>query len=401
MRDLPEFRDARLVSEVRRLHEVAHQFRCVSKFGVTSWEGIYIEVPREDLATLRAIYPDDDDEDLADCIESQFSEPMYLLEFALCKDGNHFLIRSQSPYFSILFDLSKDLFLVPPVVMTHDRFEDFKTVVSEIVPALQRSLEEALTDGDQYRARIKRGLPFENRIGRIKRSELVEAGLIDPTSLNANEVAQFLQIAPTLTRKHPLLLSRDDYLYAVQIALSAVGKARVGEPLTKSYKDNADGRDGGLLRLSPTSADDFYRWLIGRDWQGQHPFEIVRGFHSNTGIRLFATPHQRENKVELTLCGAWEGVAEKTVRMALALHDAGIPITLSDLEFHKARVHYEDWLVVSSSSGFHGEDWRDIEFDNFNGIVGAQISYWELVERPSALQRVAWKDPVIIQPLSK
>lgn len=399
LRDFPEFQDTRLVGEVRRLHDIANQFTAIETFGVTRWEGIYIEVPREDLTTLTSMYPDDDKEDLDALLRGQYPEPSYLLEFSLVRDGDIFSIRSESPYFTILFDFSKQAFLAPPRVITHDLSDEFRTITSEIITALQNGLEEALTNPDGYRARVRQNLSYENRIGRIKRADAVEAGLIRPTALTPGQVAHFMQISPSLAHKHPLALSRDDYLQAVQVALGAIGKARKGDPLTKSYRDNADGRDGGMLRLSPQSKDDFYRWLTSRDWQGQHPFEIVRGFHGHTAIRLYATPRQEEEKIELTLCGSWEGVADSTARMALALHEGGIPVTLSDLEFHKARLSCEDWLVVSRASGFDGEDWQDVEFDNFTGIVGAQISYWELAEHPSALQRVTWKDPVIIQPL--
>lgn len=401
LRDFPEFKDARLVAEVRRLHEITNKFRGIEAYGVLRWEGIYIEVPREDITTLATMYPDDEKEDLEELLTGQYSKPSYLLEFALIRDGNLFSIRSECPYFTILFDLSKEAFLVPPRVVTHDRSEEFRTITSEIVMALQNALEEALTDNHGYSVRVRQSISYENRIGRIKRADVVEAGLIHSTSLPPEQVALFTKIAPTLAQKHPLTLSRDDYLRAVQVALIAIQRAHVDDPLTKSYRDNADGRDGGLLQLSPKSTNDFYRWLTSGDWQGQHPFEIVRGFHSHTAIRLFATPNQQEHKIELTLCGAWEGVAEKTIQMALALHEAGIPITLSDLEFHKARLTCEDWLLVSRSSSLNGNDWQDVEFDNFTGIVGAQISYWELAEHPTALERVTWNDPVIIKPLAK
>ena len=401
LRDFPQFQDARLVGEVQRLHDIANQFTAIEIFGVSRWEGIYIDVPREDITTLISMYPDDEREDLEALISDQYSAPSYLLQFTLVRDGDIFSIRSESPYFAVLFDRAKQTFLVPCRVIAHDLSEEFRTITGEITSALQSTLEEALTNPHGYSARVRRNLPYENRIGRIRRADAIEAGLIEPTSLSAEQVAQFLKIAPTLAQKHPRNLSRDDYLQAVQVALGAIGKACEGDPLTKSYRDNADGRDGGMLRLAPQSKDDFYRWLTSRDWQGQHPFEIVRGFHSHTAIRLYATPHQEEGKIELRLCGAWEGVAEKTVRMALALHEAGIPVTLSDLEFHKARVLGDDWLLVSSSSGFAEEDWQDATFDNFSGIVGAQISYWELAEHSTALQRVAWNEPVIIQPLAK
>jgi hypothetical protein len=96
----------------------------------------------------------------------------------------------------------------------------------------------------------------------------------------------------------------------------------------KMYQQFADGRDEGLSKLPPNSEDAFSNWYhSGR--RGGHPWEIYRGGNT-THIDLGVI--ERHQGWSVFLLGSSTGRMVETVKIALALVQAGLPVEIHDAE---------------------------------------------------------------------
>ena len=96
----------------------------------------------------------------------------------------------------------------------------------------------------------------------------------------------------------------------------------------KMYQRLADGRDEGLTKLPANSADAFTKWYhSGRG--GGHPWEIYRGSnttHIDLGVR------ERHEGWSVFLGGSSTTRMAETIRIALTLVKAGLPVEIHDAE---------------------------------------------------------------------
>lgn len=124
------------------------------------------------------------------------------------------------------------------------------------------------------------------------------------------------------------------------------------------YARYADGRHEGLLDIDPESADEFASWIDGKHPQrtvGGHPWEIKRGGNT-THIDLTVSrpsPYRKEGfKVELR-AESTSRLAEM-LRMALSLHNAGLPFSIAEPEAVRNRLLAEDNIgIVPAYSSLH------------------------------------------------
>lgn len=124
------------------------------------------------------------------------------------------------------------------------------------------------------------------------------------------------------------------------------------------YARYADGRHEGLLDIDPESADEFAAWIDGKHPQrtvGGHPWEIKRGGNT-THIDLTVSrpsPYRKEGfKVELR-AESTSRLAEM-LRMALSLHNAGLPFSIAEPEAVRNRLLAEDNIgIVPAYSSLH------------------------------------------------
>jgi hypothetical protein len=96
----------------------------------------------------------------------------------------------------------------------------------------------------------------------------------------------------------------------------------------KMYQRLADGRDEGLTALPATSPDAFAKWH-GSGRRGGHPWEIYRGSNT-THIDLGVT--ERRAGWSVFLGGSSTARMAETIRIALALAKAGLPVEIHDAE---------------------------------------------------------------------
>lgn len=96
----------------------------------------------------------------------------------------------------------------------------------------------------------------------------------------------------------------------------------------KMYQQFADGRDEGLSGLPPNSEDAFSKWYHSRRGGG-HPWEICRGGNT-THIDLGVI--ERHQGWSVFLRGSSTGRMVETVKIALALVQAGLPVEIHDAD---------------------------------------------------------------------
>jgi hypothetical protein len=96
----------------------------------------------------------------------------------------------------------------------------------------------------------------------------------------------------------------------------------------KMYQRLADGRDEGLTELSANSIDAFKSWYHSRRGGG-HPWEIYRGGNT-THIDLGVI--ERHEGWSVFLNGSSTTRMAETIRIALALLKAGMPVEIHDAE---------------------------------------------------------------------
>jgi hypothetical protein len=158
-----------------------------------------------------------------------------------------------------------------------------------------------------------------------------------------------------------------DYFRYCRIAYIAA--RRKGERIDLSlsaremYARYADGRHEGLLDIDENSEQEFADWIDGKHPKracGGHPWEIKRGgntTHINLAV-MRPSVHSNEGfKVEL--CGASIGRMVETMRMLLAIHKEGLPISMWDYEGVRKRLLAQDNIgIVASYDSLHRANQR-------------------------------------------
>ncbi|MCP4689326.1 MAG: hypothetical protein GY859_14835, partial [Desulfobacterales bacterium] len=155
---------------------------------------------------------------------------------------------------------------------------------------------------------VREVYPYKWRSGRIKRKYTC-----DPSSLITREEGDALlaayerHLAKNLTVSE---ISLNDYLNtaglgyraAFQEDIESMARREKKTELTNAYlhKRWADGRHGGMLFLKdPDSKKEYMDWLLSREWEGAHPFEIVYSGNVH-GITLYP-PNKKEPLYRLSV----------------------------------------------------------------------------------------------------
>jgi hypothetical protein len=101
-----------------------------------------------------------------------------------------------------------------------------------------------------------------------------------------------------------------------------------GTSVLDMYRWFADGRDDGLTKLPPDSAEDFSKWFSFRRGGG-HPWEIHRG--GNTTHIDLGVCYKHQNW-SVFLEGSSTTRMAETIRIAVALTKASLPVEIYDAE---------------------------------------------------------------------
>lgn len=231
-----------------------------------------------------------------------------------------------------------------------DLFGQFVDWLQESIHAEMDKLKD---DPAAYNAFIRNNLPYTKRYGKIKRAQLWdilgdEANRID-INLGEETISKLKQFVKTgNSTRAPLLeeMTADTFFRICEIGYDANNYFQDSKntltPRDK-YLKKADGRDAGLSRIDGNSAEEFYQWYHNGSTLGAHPWEICRGGNS-THISLYV--FDQGDKWHLCLAGSSTARVEETVRMAVALHENGIPFELRDAEQIMRMVNGTDFIGI-------------------------------------------------------
>jgi hypothetical protein len=150
------------------------------------------------------------------------------------------------------------------------------------------------------------------------------------------------------------LMTAADYFNYCKIAYIAAARKdeHVDESLSgrELYSRHADGRHGGLLDIDETSAQEFSDWIEGKHpkrTSGGHPWEIKRGGNTtHIDLSVIRPSYAKKEGFKVVLCGPSIGRLGETIRMLLAIHDAGLPISIADPEGVRKRLLGQDNIGI-------------------------------------------------------
>ena len=107
--------------------------------------------------------------------------------------------------------------------------------------------------------------------------------------------------------------------------------------LKAQYYRHADGRDDGLKKIDPDSAEAFADWLENRE-KGGHPWEVCRGGNSTHVSLYVGLGRVAEGCYHLALAAKSYGRCVEAIKFYLALKHAGLPVIIYGAEFIKKRL---------------------------------------------------------------
>lgn len=136
------------------------------------------------------------------------------------------------------------------------------------------------------------------------------------------------------------------------------------------YKIYADGRHEGLMDIALDSEEAFSDWLDGKHPKrgGGHPWEIKRGgSYTHIGMRM-QRPYPKKEGYTIELYGHGNYQLANTIKMFLAIHEAGLSIHIVAPNEIRTRLLGQDKVgivpeYVSLSRGEGGFDTAEEVYD--------------------------------------
>jgi hypothetical protein len=316
------------------------------------WPGVWVPIALESFEEFQQIYCDDEEEELRVCREEEYSEIQWIRVEAR-ED-----VREQTVFLSpsgiqLIYRTTEKLAVVPTPWSDQTK-EKLRVLLAWLDVRVSGEVAKALSDPAAYHQRLEVDLPREERLGWFRRSDLWSAApeeeQVIRSELTEAQRREFAELAPVFEEDQTLQdLMANDYFRFVEICYEGAGyEGLEGLSPREKYEELADRRHAGLLDIDPGSREAFLEW-IRHGSSGGHPWEIARGGNS-THISLFL--HFDDDGYHLSLAGTAETRAAETIRMALALHGAGIPVKVRDADLHRRRVLGEDLIAIVPNAYF-------------------------------------------------
>mgnify|MGYP001634655237 FL=1 len=209
-----------------------------------------------------------------------------------------------------------------------------------LVDAVSQAIHQI--EAGTYNEMLERNLPPQHRTGTIRRSKLWEVWPEHKADffedLSQKDIDEFLSVASDFLpagSQRPSEMTANYFFSCCALGYHA-NQYPGGDKLPRDqYRQHADGRDDGLLDITPDSPRAFSLWYHNREKIGGHPWEVCRGGNS-THISLYV--QEDASGYSLQLAGSsWTRTIE-TVRFFLALYRAGCPVTIREAEMLKSRL---------------------------------------------------------------
>lgn len=213
--------------------------------------------------------------------------------------------------------------------------------------ALEKEIKRFLAGPEKYNHFVEKSLPYRFRVGKILRKNLwvkKDEKYFVRDELRSKGINEFEQtvrdcLKPALQKE----MTSGEFLRLCALAYDAIfPKERRLTPLEK-YRRHADGRDDGLLDLDSKDPEAFRAWMKSNRFGG-HPWEVVRGGNS-THIDL-APMEAESGGWQIFLRGHSTVCAAQTIKMANALHRAGIRLELAEKDYLLQMARGEDWVGI-------------------------------------------------------
>ena len=247
-----------------------------------------------------------------------------------------------------------------------------------LLPAVKHSME-MLRDGT-YNVFVSENLPYPHRTGVVKRSVVYVA---EPEykdrvfeGLKPEQIQQYRNLIISGANDELKIgrlekMTANDFFRACELGYKAIGKMTEGFTPVQLYRRYSDGRDEGLTGeghgLNEGPGIDFDDPAAWEEWYfgsrgGGHPWEIVPGGNS-THMDLFVRHDKNtldwkvrfgemtQEEADQHPFGFYYLITGKhrpmeSVNFYLALHDAGLPVLISDAEEILARFDASDYIGI-------------------------------------------------------
>lgn len=231
----------------------------------------------------------------------------------------------------------------------------------QLIASAGKWLEHVRADWIKASRRVQKEYPLNCRYGTVPGC-IVKKFLPDVYNL-ANELGR------TKTKKIICLIedgifSKDEKIIAGSMTadkffqyckLAYIAGARKEDHVDSSlsgremYKLYADGRHEGLLDIAPDSEREFADWIDGahpKKTGGGHPWEIKRGGNTtHIDLSVFRTRYGKVDFI-VQLRGESLGRMAETLKMLLAIYDAGLPIAITNPEAVRKRLIGQDNIGI-------------------------------------------------------
>lgn len=282
-----------------------------------------------------------------------------------------------------------------------------------LITSARRWLQVVRKDWIGANRRVQLGYPLSERYGVIPhaliRATLPDAYRIDE-ELGKGKTLRLVRLVEGgfFSKDENTIVSTmtaADYFRYCEIAY--IAGRRKGEMVDESlsgkemYRRYADGRHEGLLDIDPDSEQEFADWIDGthpkRGARG-HPWEIKRGGNT-THIDLVVSrpsPH-RHDGFRIELRSESIGRMAETLRMFLAIREAGLHISLADPGGVRKRLLALDSIgIIPSFASLHranqhfrpDQDVFDVMYYNDLGRYKRRVSPF-----------VTWEQLPILKPI--
>ncbi len=362
------------------------------RYPETRWPPIWLPVPRESIAELQSLYPDDSEADLREYVEAECPETVGWFAGRVSRDRDEVRLSLYPEDALLIFDSARSRFGVPQVRGTKPDRRLLLEYGGWFLESLTVELRRFAGDPAVYNAWLDRELPLSERFGKFRLRDLWEVApdVPEPFRINLSEAERrdLVRLAGSFTKAAPLReLALSDYLRFCSICYRGAGYGLHNLSPPEQYRSKADGRDEGLLAIDPASPRALAQWMDTRHGSG-HPWEIARGGNF-THISLYL--QKDDDGYRLTLEGSALTRAAETIRMALALAAEGVPFRLADVDLHVRRVQGLDWIGIVPRYYLGAHDYSDL-FPGGEPVHDA-VDHTLLDEYPALREHVIWYPP--------
>ena len=201
-----------------------------------------------------------------------------------------------------------------------------------------------------YNSRVESELPVKHRVGTVLRKHEwdiypnVKETIIG--NMTDEDIRYFLSYAKSsIDENEPRLahISANDFYRYCAMGYKACGYYDTDKTPKEQYYLRADGRDENLSAIDLDNPDAFSEWYHNERIRGGHPWEVCRGGNS-THVSLYVW--HDEKGWSLNVAGsAWTRCAE-AAQFFLALHRAGLPVSINQAEMLKRRLMGEEKIGI-------------------------------------------------------